>query len=103
METRQVQFQEYLFSFRSKVEWVNKARSWFSQAGYLEGETICLDQKGRICRRGSHFDIADIEAAFPVDVFVVRDDSGDLALKAGERAERYIRRRMNGELKSHER
>lgn len=101
METRQIQLQEYLFSFRDKCEWVNKARSWFQQAGYLEGETICIDQKGRVCRRGSHFDQADRDGSFPIDVFVVRDDDGVMERRAGERSQAYIKRRMSGELKSH--
>lgn len=94
-----VKLGKHLFSFRDKSEWVNKASSWFQQSGYLSGETLCIDQKGRVCRLGYHFDIADIEHAYPIDVFVIREDEA-LDRRADERSQNYLRRRVGGKVAS---
>ncbi len=56
-----------LFRFISFTQWVNKASSWLGS--YRESNYICIDARGRICRRGEHFMLARDEDAFPVIVY----------------------------------
>jgi len=67
-------------SFRSHVEWVNKASSWLTQhpqyrnTEHANGKgwqgnhftALCFDQKGRRCRNGGDMRRADEEGAFAV-------------------------------------
>jgi hypothetical protein len=68
--------------FHSHQEWVNKARSWLTDRGghpeYNNTEhgcsgwrgrhftAMCFDQKGRRCRIGSDFMLAQTENAYPI-------------------------------------
>lgn len=69
-----IQAGEKLFEFRSKQEWINKAsRIWrFHQV--ISENTICVDQLGRICNVGAHFMAAERDNAYPIEVFLLRQD-----------------------------
>ena len=60
---------EHNQQFLTFNEWVNKASSWLTRHHDYDPEsfrTICFDQKGRLCRRGSDFQRARDEDAFPI-------------------------------------
>ena len=63
-----------LFSFATFDSWVNQAQRIWRFHGVRGEDTVCLDQKGRMCRWGAHFMVARDEGAFPVDVYLLRDD-----------------------------
>ena len=65
-----------LFSFSSFQQWVNKAKSWYSQHGANSANSVSLDAKGRHCMRGSDFMRACDDEAFPVTVYRVSTGSG---------------------------
>ena len=69
-----IQTGEKLFEFRSKQDWINKAsRIWrFHQV--RSETTICVDQQGRICNIGAHFMTAERDNAYPIEVFLLRQD-----------------------------
>ena len=69
-----IQAGEKLFEFRSKQEWINKAsRIWrFHQV--RSENTICVDQLGRICNVGAHFMAAERDNAYPIEVFLLRQE-----------------------------
>lgn len=69
--TIEVTVGEFLFEFRSYLQWVNKASSWFGNLGShaRRQNVICVDAKGRICRTGREFMRADRENAFPVKAY----------------------------------
>ena len=91
--TKSVQLGELLFSFRDECEWVNKAKSWFNQSGYRSEDTLCIDQRGRACLYGSHFMAAEADGAYPIDVYVIRDDER-LHNMAKARSARYLQERF---------
>lgn len=63
-----------LFSFRTFDKWVSGASRIWRFHGVRGEDTVCLDQKGRICRWGKHFMIARDDGSFPVDVHLFRGD-----------------------------
>lgn len=63
-----------LFQFSSHQDWVNRAQRAWKTAGVRSEDTICLDQKGRVLRKGLEFARADKEGAFPVDVYLALVD-----------------------------
>lgn len=63
-----------LFSFASFDKWVNGAQGIWQMHGVRGADTVCVDQKGRICGWGKHFMTARDEKAFPVDVYLLRED-----------------------------
>lgn len=63
-----------LFSFRSFQDWVNHAQRIWKFHGVDGRHTVCIDQRGRICGWGAHFMTARDEGAFPVDVYLLRED-----------------------------
>ncbi len=65
---------ELAFSFISFDDWVNRASTIWRQHGLTSRHTLCVDQKGRVCAWGLHFQIARDEGAFPVDVYRLRTD-----------------------------
>jgi hypothetical protein len=67
---RQVSFAEFLFEFKTFNDWVNYAQERFSCLG-RPNDAICVDAKGRICRRGLHFMTARDDEGFPVKVYYV--------------------------------
>lgn len=63
-----------LFRFESKQHWIDKAQSWFQTAlhrDHISHDFLCLDQKGRVCAWGAHFDRAERDGAFPVIVYAI--------------------------------
>jgi hypothetical protein len=80
--TIEVTVGEFLFEFRSYLQWVNKASSWFVNLGShsRRQNVICIDAKGRICRTGRDFMRADREKAFPVKAYeaaLASEEGGD--------------------------
>lgn len=73
-EHTSVQLGPVLFKFESHSAWVNRAQRAWKQAGLRSDDTICLDAKGRPCRIGLHMATARDEGAFPVTVYLLRDD-----------------------------
>lgn len=71
---QQVQLGPLLFSFATFDSWVSQAQRIWRFHEVRSADTVCLDQKGRICRWGEHFMVARDEGAFPVDVYLLRDD-----------------------------
>lgn len=63
-----------LFSFKNFTDWCDNARGAWKAAGVDSRETLCIDQKGRVCGWGKHFMTAQGEGAFPVDVYLMRAD-----------------------------
>lgn len=68
---RPVVLGQFLFEFVSFQQWVNKAQDLFHQYAPRFKDTICLDEKGRICTRGIHFQRARDENTFPIKVYEV--------------------------------
>ena len=63
------------FRFETYIRWVNKAAGWFEQLTPTQRRySICVDAKGRICNTGREFKIAHDEGAFPIVVYVTRED-----------------------------
>lgn len=60
-----------LFTFHDFNHWVNRASSIWKMYQVAVSNTVCVDQKGRICTNGKHFMLARDEAAFPVYVYAV--------------------------------
>lgn len=80
-----------LFQFNCHQDWVNRAQRAWKMAGVRSEDTICLDQKGRVLRKGLEFARADKEGAFPVVVYLALvDDTAAhdawLAAKTGDAA-----------------
>ena len=63
-----------LFSFGSKQRWVNTAQWQWKQLGLRAEDTLCIDQKGRVCLRGADFSRAERDEAYPIDVFLTDPD-----------------------------
>lgn len=63
-----------IFSFKSHQDWINHgSRIW--QLHQVRGDDcICLDMLGRPCRIGRDFSIAKKDNAYPVNVYLLRDD-----------------------------
>lgn len=66
-----------LFRFESHAQWVNKSTSWFSNSGVRGEDCLCVDALGRVCPMGRHFNIAENDNAFPVVVYLNRQDEAD--------------------------
>lgn len=63
-----------LFQFNCHQDWVNRAQRAWKMAGVRSEDTICLDQKGRVLRKGLEFARAHKEGAFPVVVYLALVD-----------------------------
>lgn len=53
---------------------MNKAQRIWRYHEVRGEDTVCVDQKGRMCRIGKHFMVARDEGAFPIDVYLLRED-----------------------------
>lgn len=67
MSTITIEVGDELLRFTSFAQWVNKASGWLRR--YRETTYICIDARGRVCRRGEHFMRARDDNAFPVVVY----------------------------------
>lgn len=65
---------EKLFEFKSKQDWINRAQRIWKQYQANAQNTVCIDQKGRICGWGLHFSTAEQDDAYPIEVFWMRAD-----------------------------
>ena len=63
-----------LFSFASFGKWVSGAQDIWKVHCANKDNTVCIDQKGRLCRWGRHFMIARDDNSFPIDVYLLRED-----------------------------
>lgn len=63
-----------LFSFKDHSDWVNHASQAWKRAGWRPEHTVAVDQACRIVSIGRDFRIAKEESAFPVDVYLARED-----------------------------
>jgi len=67
-----VQSLETMFAFDSKLQWINKGKSWYGGIpGYRRENFLTVDAVGRICTCGAHFTRAEADNAFPVTVYRV--------------------------------
>lgn len=71
-----------LFQFESHTQWVWKAPNAWKRVGVRAADTISLDAKGRPCLIGRDMATARDEDAFPVSVYLVRDDLPQYAVRA---------------------
>lgn len=60
---------EMLFEFSSFQDWVNKAQGRFAMAGVRGEDTLCVDQKGRLLKKGKEFMRARDDCSFPVKIY----------------------------------
>jgi hypothetical protein len=67
---RPVVLGKFLFEFMTFQQWINVAQRWFRKYA-LDKDTICLDEKGRVCTRGIHFQRARDENTFPIKCYEV--------------------------------
>ena len=65
---------QLLFSFSWFGDWVNHAQTIWKDHGVRSQHTLCIDQKGRVCGWGEHFMTARDEGAFPINVYLLRED-----------------------------
>lgn len=63
-----------LFEFTSQQDWINRAHKMWRRHGIRPGDTLCIDQLGRILMIGKHFMDATLDDAYPVEVFLLRED-----------------------------
>ena len=77
MTSLTIQVGAKLFSFPTFSSWVNRANVIWKQHRVPPSQTICIDQKGRICTIGKQFMAADRENAFPVDVYAIEQVGSD--------------------------
>lgn len=64
-----------LFEFTSQQDWINRAQRAWKQIGLsADYHTICVDATGRICRIGRDFRIASEDDAYPISVYLYRND-----------------------------
>jgi hypothetical protein len=76
--TISVQVGKKLFSFSTHLDWVNTAQRKFAANGVNSGMVICVDQQGRLLKKGLEFSRADKDGAFPVDVYLALTADSDL-------------------------
>lgn len=69
-----IQTGEKLFEFVSKQNWINQAQRIWRFHGVRSENTVCVDQLGRICNVGKHFADAERDNAYPIEVFLLRQD-----------------------------
>lgn len=68
----------WLFDFDSHDDWCDTAQGKFRHAGLASHETICIDKRRRICTIGLHFMQAKTDDAYPITVYAIRCDGGDM-------------------------
>lgn len=63
-----------LFRFDSFDGWVRNASREHSRAGVCAELVVAVDARGRVCRLARHWIAARDDGAFPVVVYLVRED-----------------------------
>ena len=69
-----IQLGRELFMFDGFNHWCDTAQNKFKAANVTSSKTLCVDAKGRICAWGAHFMEAAKDGAYPVRVYLLRDD-----------------------------
>jgi|GEM_PF-6846972 len=64
-----------LFQFSSKADWINGASRIWRLHEVTADNTTCVDQLGRICTMGKHFAEAELDDAYPIEVFLTRPET----------------------------
>lgn len=72
--TKNVLDRAKLFSFASFSSWSGQAQKATQVRGLEMDQTLCIDQKGRVCSAAKHFVVAREESAFPIDVYQMLAD-----------------------------
>lgn len=67
----EIQVGPLLFQFDSKLQWVQKAQSWYRHSGVKSSRTIAIDAAGRICTHGREFMRAEEEGTYPIRVYSI--------------------------------
>lgn len=87
-ETISIQVHRELFRFSSKQDWIDRAREAFRLSGHRSSDTLCVDKLGRVVTCGADFTQAQRDEAYPVVVYLVRDEAPNPELiAAGRKAE----------------
>lgn len=63
-----------LFQFSSKADWINGASRIWRLHEVTADNTTCVDQLGRICTMGMHFAEAELDNAYPIEVYMTRPE-----------------------------
>ena len=74
MPITNIEHGEKLFEFTSKADWINQANRIWRLNKVTAQDTVCVDQLGRICGWGEHFNAAERDNAYPIEVFRLRAD-----------------------------
>lgn len=72
--TQQVETGPELFKFVSLQDWVNGGQEVWRAHNARGDNCICLDARGRICRSGEDFHVAQADDAYPIVVYRFRKD-----------------------------
>ena len=71
----------FMFQFASFDGWVSGAQRAWRSRGVRSDDTLCIDAAGRICRIGGDFRKARDDNAYPVRVYLMREDMQPAAPK----------------------
>ena len=69
-----IQLGRELFMFDGFNHWADTAQDKFKAANVTSAKVLCIDAKGRVCACGTHFMEAAKDGAYPVRVYLLRDD-----------------------------
>lgn len=70
-----IQIGRELFMFDGFNHWCDTAQDKFKAANVTSNKVLCIDANGRICAWGTHFMQAAKDDAYPVRVYLLRDDT----------------------------
>jgi hypothetical protein len=76
-EIRKATLGKFLFKFDDFDNWCDTAREKFSDSGHKGEDTVCMDEKGRVCKWGEHFMRARDDNSFPIRVYSIRTEFMD--------------------------
>lgn len=74
-----------LFSFNSFEEWQSREQCIWRSHGVDKEMTLCVDQRQRPLTAPDHFRTARDDNAYPVHVYLLREDVNPTALRAATR------------------
>lgn len=72
-----IQLGRELFMFDGFNHWCDTAKEKFIAANTTSDKVLCIDRFGRVCALGSHFMKAAEDGAYPVRVYLLRDDMAE--------------------------
>lgn len=72
-----IQLGRELFVFDGFNHWCDTAQDKFKAANVTSDKVLCLDRLGRVCAWGSHFMKAAEDGAYPVRVYLLREDMAE--------------------------